>query len=545
MIASLGCDLSYRRFLRACRDPLHAQAAQLRRILGGACETTVGRSHDFGSIARIHEPAAMIDAYRQRVPVRTHAQMQPALDVVYQGRWQELCPSPPLYFSMTAGSTGRFKYLPVTRESRREVGRASLIFYGALQASHPALRWRKAQFLVGSAEGGRSPSGIPQGFASGFNYRNLPSFLRRRFVVPYWVFTLEDVADRSYAAGRILAGDRRLAALCAISPVNLVNVREALEQHPDRLCEDIARGTLTLRGSQAVPGSYRTRPDPELARRLRESRRIEGRFSSRLLFPRLEVLVCWQGGNMGYYLPDLDASFGIRGRFELPISASEAVFAIPTEPDRAGGIAAITAHFLEFLPERGGDVALRVDQLSLSEEYRVVVTTAGGLYRYDMEDIVRVLEFRERTPVLEFVSKCQRRVSISNERITERDVTVAMTKASDRCRVRPVAFLFVPCSDRRYRVLVDGISPSGHGLGPLAGELERQLRAAAKGYDFEREDALLHPLEVCATAPGELQRFVEACGAGSTLPNAQVKPLHLATQFDLHHTFTLVRRHAA
>ena len=296
MIASLWCDLSYRRFLRACRDPLRAQGEQLRRILGGARDTAIGRSCDFRSIARIQEPAAMIDAFRQQVPVRTHAEMRPALDAVYHGNWQELCPSPPLYFSMTAGSTGQFKYLPVTREYRREVGRSSLIFYGALQASHPALRWRKAQFLVGSAEGGQSPSGIPQGFASGFNYRNLPSFLRRRFVLPYWVFTLDDASDRSYAAGRILAGDRRLGALCAISPVNLVNLREALEQHPDRLCEDIARGSLTLRDSGAVPGGYRTRPDPELAQRLREIRRREGRFPSRLLFPRLEVLVCWQGG---------------------------------------------------------------------------------------------------------------------------------------------------------------------------------------------------------------------------------------------------------
>jgi hypothetical protein len=517
----------------------------LRRILGGARDTAIGRSCDFGSIARIQEPAAMIDAFRRQVTVRTHAEMRPALDAVYHGRWQELCPSPPLFFSMTAGSTGQFKYLPVTREYRREVGRSSLIFYGALQASHPALRWRKAQFLVGSAEGGQSPSGIPQGFASGFNYRNLPSFLRRRFVVPYWVFTLDDASDRSYAAGRILAGDRRLGALCAISPVNLVNLREALEQHPDRLCEDIARGTLTLRGSGAVRGGYRTRPDPELAQRLREIRRSEGRFPSRLLFPKLEVLVCWQGGNMGYYLADLEASFGIsrgsscRSRPARPSSRSRSSRIVPGRRGDHLALPGVRAR------TRQAASPFEFDQLSASAEYRVVVTTAGGLYRYDMEDIVRVLEFRDRTPVIEFVSKCQRRVSVSNERITERDVTVAMTAASDRCRVRPAAFLFVPCSDRRYRVLVDGISPIGTELGSLAGELERQLRVAAKGYDFEREDALLEPLEVCATAPGELRRFLAACQAGDALPNAQLKTASPRHRIRLHRTFTLMQRHAA
>jgi hypothetical protein len=162
-----------------------------------------------------------------------------------------------------------------------------------------------------------------------------------------------------------------------------------------------------------------------------------------------------------------------------------------------------------------------------------------------MEDIVRVRGFQGRTPVIEFVSKSQRRVSVSNERITERDVTVAMTEASDRCRIRPAAFLFVPCSDRRYRVLVDGLALPGPGLATFAGELERQLRVAAKGYDFEREDALLEPLEVCATAPGELRRFLAGRLPGGTPPNAQVKPFHLATEFDLHRTFTVVHHHAA
>lgn len=544
MIASLLCDLHYRRFLAACRDPIGAQGDQLRRILNGGRHTAIGRSHGFGALARITDPAEMIAAYQRQVPVRTCAEMRPALDAVYGGAWQELCPSRPLYFSMTAGSTGQFKYLPVTREYRREVGRSSLIFYGALQASYPALRRRKAQFLVGSAEGGHSPAGVPQGFASGFNYRNLPPFLRSRFVLPYWIFTLEDPLERSYAAGRILAGDRRLGALCAISPVNLTNLREALEHQADRLCDDIARGTLTVTGARAVSGRYRTRPDPVLAERLRNGRATEGRFPSRLLFPSLEVLVCWQGGNMSFYLPEMASAFGLTRRFEFPISASEAVFAIPVEPDRAGGVVAITSHFLEFLPESGGGGPLRADQLSAGKEYRVVVTTSGGLYRYDMEDIVRVRGFQDRTPVIEFVSKSERRVSVSNERITEHDVTVAMAAACDRCQLRPDAFLFVPCSDRRYRVLLDGLAP-GTGLGPFAGELESQLRVTAKGYDFEREDALLEPLELLVTAPGELRRFLNARQGSSLLPNAQLKPFHLATDFDLHASFTVVHRHAA
>ena len=546
MIAAALCNLSYRRFLAACRDPLRAQGRRLRSILAGAAETDFGRRHDFAGLAKIGDQATLIAAYQQRVSVRTCREMQDDLDAVYAGRWQALCPSPPLWFAMTAGSTGRFKYIPVTAEYRREVGRSSLIFNGALEACHPALRRLKTQFLVGSAEGGHSPAGVPQGFASGFNYQHLPWFVRRRFVVPYAAFTLDDAEERGYAAGRILMDDPRLGVLCAISPVNLINLREALDRHAERLIADVAAGTLTVRGTAPVPLAWRTRPDPARAAALAAAWQANRTLPSRTLFPSLRVLVSWQGGNMGYYLDALRTAFDVHELFEFPISASEGVFAVPLRPNEAGGALAVTSHFLEFLPEGcDGAPALRADQLEEGREYRVVVTNAGGLYRYDMEDIVRVTKHFRATPVIEFVSKKDRQVSVSNERLTELDVTVAMREAARRCGLWTPEFLFVPCSDRRYRVVVDGAGGDAPGLGALTAELERQLRRAARGYDFEREDALLEPLHLIVTAPGELHAYLARRGAPGTLPTAQVKPMHLTPEFNAHRTFTAVRTHAA
>jgi hypothetical protein len=498
----------------------------------------------------------MIESYRQRVPIRSHQEMRADLDAVYFGNWRRLCPSPPLYFSMTAGSTGSFKYIPVTAEYRRELGKGALVYYGALAACHPAMSRLKAQFLVGSAEGGRSPSGIPQGFASGFNYRNLPRPLRDRFILPYWVFTIPDQAERCYAAGRILAGRRDLGALCAISPVNLINLKCALDDNAERLFADLAAGTLTIRSRPSVPGNWRGRPEPGLAAELRRVWQCEGELPARQLFPSLQLLVCWQGGNMSYYLNELDEHFQQREHFEFPLSASEGLFAVPHRSNQAGGILAVTSHFLEFLPEAfavgSPGRALRADQLEVGASYRLIVTNSGGLYRYDMEDIVRVTSFVDRTPVVTFVSKKDRQVSVANERLSERDVTVAMEAASRITGVWFQEFLFVPCSDRRYRVLLDGsamarFSDAGRAgeVQPFAAELERQLRLAATGYDFERDDALLEPLELMVTAEGALKSWLGGRNGPQQLPNAQIKPMHLTRAFDLHRTFTSIATYAA
>jgi hypothetical protein len=553
MLPSLLFRWSYHRFLAACRDPLAAQAERLQKILRQSARTGVGRECGFDRIAAIPDAVQRIAAFQAAVPLRSWREMRDDLERVYAGDWQRLCPTRPLYYALTAGSTGAFKRVPVTREFRDELGRGSLIVYGALESCFPALRGLRAQFLVGSAEGGCGPDGTPEGFASGFNYKNLPGFVRRRFVAPYWIFTLDDPEERAYAAGRILVEERRLGALCAISPVNLINLREALERNAPRLFADLAAGTLSVRGSSAVPGTFRVRPNPGLAAMLRRAWHETGALQSRLLFPSLQVLVCWQSGNMGYYMESLDRTFGLDRHFEFPLSASEGLFAVPHMVNRPGGILAITSHFFEFIPEGGsGATPVRADQLEPGGAYRLVITNSAGLYRYDMEDIVRVTGLHGRTPVIEFVSKKDRQVSVANERINEADVTMAMEAASRAAGLWWREFLFVPCSDRRYRVVLDGAELEGlpHAdreteLARFAGLVERQLRVAARGYDFEREDALLDPLQVLVTAPGQLREYMAPRLEQVAIPNAQLKPRHLTREFNAHARFTTVAVYAA
>jgi hypothetical protein len=550
MIASTVFRARYNAFTAACANPLQMQAARLRTMLAESAHTEQGRRHGYGRIAAAGSPEALIAAFQSAVPVRTHEEMRGELEAVHDGHWRALCPTPPVFFAMTAGSTGRFKHIPVTERFRRDLGRASQVFAGALEATFPALRGLRTQFLVGSAEGGRSPAGIPQGFISGFNYRHLPWLIRRTFVVPYWVFTVADASERAYAIGRILADSTRVGALCAITPMNLIQIREALEANVPRLVDDIAQGTLTIHGDPAIAGDFRTAPDGARARHIATHWSRHGVLPIRDVCRSLRVMVCWHGGSMGYHLRDLDAAFETTGRFEFPLSASEGVIAIPCGP-APGATLAIGTHFLEFLPEgstRGP--ALRADQLDPGGLYSVVVTNSAGLHRYNMEDLVRVTGHFARTPTVEFVSKTSRQVSIANERLNEGDVVRAMTAASRVTNIWIDDFLFVPCRDGRYRVIVDGAELDGSvdraaGIARLAAELEQQLRATATGYDFERDDALLAPLQVAIAAPGELAAFVGSRGARHTLPNAQGKPLHLAAEFDAHLRFTLVATHGA
>ena len=83
--------------------------------------------------------------------------------------------------------------------------------------------------------------------------------------------------------------------------------------------------------------------------------------------------------------------------------ATEGVVSIPL--GRAGEkVCAVRSHFLEFLDVRTGTI-VPLWQLARGEEYGVILTTGGGLYRYRLHDVVRVTGFFLRAPCVAFVSR--------------------------------------------------------------------------------------------------------------------------------------------
>ena len=75
---------------------------------------------------------------------------------------------------------------------------------------------------------------------------------------------------------------------------------------------------------------------------------------------------------------------------------------------------------------------LGAHELEEGKAYFIVPTTQSGLYRYQISDLVRVRGFLGRTPVVEFLGKGHRFANMTGEKISEHQVTQAMTVAMRR-----------------------------------------------------------------------------------------------------------------
>lgn len=75
--------------------------------------------------------------------------------------------------------------------------------------------------------------------------------------------------------------------------------------------------------------------------------------------------------------------------------------------------------YADFWPEKDSNEFHLVDELEEGRDYYVVVTIESGLYRYAMNDVVRMVGRFGATPTLKFIQKGRGFISITGERLYE------------------------------------------------------------------------------------------------------------------------------
>jgi hypothetical protein len=239
----------------------------------------------------------------------------------------------------------------------------------------------------------------------------------------------------------------------------------------DTIIDDIRNGTISgkfdisLRIREAI--SRRLKPDARRADELKAMIEEGGNLSPRRFWPNLRIIECWKGGMMRLYLKELGDYFGNVPTRDMGCISTEARSSIPVNDTDPGGILAIQTNFYEFIPRRdagkGSARTLTCGELKAGEEYFLIVTTAGGLYRYYIDDIVRVYGFFNRTPMIEFVQKGHGATSLAGEKLYESHVNEALEKVLDKHKIALAFFCAVAkaMDGPRYDLLAEFSSGAG------------------------------------------------------------------------------------
>jgi hypothetical protein len=253
----------------------------------------------------------------------------------------------------------------------------------------------------------------------------------------------------------------------------------------------------------------------ERARELEDIVRRTGTLLPRDYWPRDCIIGTWTGGSVGFYLRHFPDYFGATPVRDIGLLASEGRMTIPVDDGTPSGVLDITTHYFEFIPEEDGDRpdprVLAAHEVEEGRTYYIVPTTAAGLYRYHIHDLVRVTGFHNRTPLIEFLSKGAHFANITGEKLSEYQVAGAMAAVLRKLNLTITTYSLAPCWDEEqpyYGLFVerDDLPDREQGM-RLAEGVERHLAEVNVEYAAKRASQRLGPIRLALLPPGTWHRW--------------------------------------
>ena len=512
----------YRELLNASGDPGAAQASLLRRILVTNANTHFGARHDFAGIKDAR-------AYQEAVPVKTYEDLRDYVEAQERTGEPILTAERPVYYHRTSGTVGAAKDIPVTESGLRRVKANQQLFAYAVARASGAFRG-KVLGITGQAVEGTMPAGTPYGSASGLLYKRMSKFVRQRYVLPPDVADIPDYDLRYFVIAAYGLAEPNVTGLGTANPSTLIRLLDLVQQESGGLIRAIHDGRLP-EGADAPAGLELPR-NPRRARELEGMLAAKGSLNYADIWPNLKGIMTWTGGSCGVPLRRLTESIPRdTSIIELGYIASEFQGTVNINAAENVCIPTLLDNFLEFAEreawEQGSAEFLLLHELDEGRDYYIFITTQDGLYRYDMNDIVRVTRKINATPCLEFVQKGKGVTSITGEKLYENQVLDAVMNALTEKGIPPEFFVMLADTEASsYTLFLETADRIPHAAPDLAIAVDQGLRSVNIEYDSKRASGRLAPTEIRllrSGAGGEYRANRVAAGQRET----QFKYLHL------------------
>jgi hypothetical protein len=471
----VSCLPAWRRFRIALHRPQAAQHAVLRQLILHAAQTVFGREHHFDHVRDYQD-------FVTRVPVRHYEELEPWIDQIRRGGQNVLTPGRVVRLVPTSGTTAARKLIPYTAALQREFNSAVGAWICDLFHSDPSLITGSAYWSISPAieEEPDEGSAIPIGFAQDSEYLGK---VRSRFLD--WVMAVPSSVQMAHDVDEFRK--KTINHLLGRPDLRLISI-----WHPSFL-------TLLLK---------------DMPQDLHK------------LWPRLRLISCWADGAASAPAEQLARRFPDVIVQPKGLIATEAIVSIPFHGRHP---LAVTSHFLEFLDEQG--VPHEAHELKVDEQYEVVVTTAGGLWRYRLNDVVRVDGFVGSTPSIRFIGKRGNVSDLRGEKLSEAFVSQVLQQLRRGGQLDATFAMLAP-GENSYTLFLQGRASMG-----MLDQLEQLLRMNPH-YGYCRDLGQLGAVRLFQIDGGDAHAVVLTRLTREGKRMGQIKPSSLSRLDDWHRHFT-------
>ncbi len=415
----------YHRFLQTLDGVEEVQRQYLMGLLRQNAKTEYGMRHTFTVLSSVEE-------YQQAVPLTNYEYYLPYIGDIAQGKQRVLTHEPVLLFEPSSGTSSASKLIPYTKSLKIE-------FQRGIAPWVVSLFRRKPELLRGSAYWSISPpmtqeryyGKIPLGFNEDAEYLGfMGKWLHSQVnAVPQEVTYLTDTDDFKRQTLVHLLAAENLTLISVWSPTFLTLLLTQLIDNQDEILWLLEKNELTVGTKRA-----------ETIKSIMQHEQEDSLFER--IWPNLSVISCWTHGPSEIYAKAIRKYFPnveIQGK---GLVATEAFVSLPVVID-CDPVLAVNSHFFEFGDSESGDIYL-AHEVEEGKVYSSIVTTSGGLYRYQLNDLVRVTGFFRGAPTLRFLSKERAVSDLFGEKLHADHVQRSVADVFSRFSVEPLFFLLAP-----------------------------------------------------------------------------------------------------
>ena len=516
---------AYRRFFSSANNVLQAQEQLLVRTLKANENSRYGRAFGFDAINSIEE-------FQNKVPIVDFEDLRPWVDDIAKGEKQVLTSEPVLMLERTSGSTGKNKLIPYTQGLLDQFSEATYAWQLDLMLHHPALIGTKSYWSISPSFDGEKTTtgGVPIGFEDDTEYFNpvMRWALNESMAVPASVKKLTDWHQWKLETSLHLIRSEDLGLISVWSPTFILSLFQFFTEHQKEI-------------EQALDAKNRRRFSAAMQ---------EGFCQAELLWPKLRLLSCWNDGVSAQFSGALRKHFPAVTLQGKGLMATEGVVTFPllqhtktqdpggtnASDGLQGGVIAVNSHFFEFMPiDKMSDRPLLVHELRPNELYSPIITTAGGLYRYHLKDVVKCCGYTGRVPILEFIGKHDRVSDVCGEKLNASLFDTYLQQAKNKLGIEASFAMAAPQlgTPATYTLFIE-TNASPQLLDALTKSVEACL-CESHHYKYARDLGQLSPLRWHRVTNGWSTFQTILLNAGTRL--GDIKPTSLDARFNWHEIF--------
>lgn len=394
LILSAG-RIHHYKFYRDLHKVDVVQHKKLKAYLSQNADTIYGKEFGFNRINNYQE-------YTQQVPIiEDWKQIENYITQVAEGEQNVLCADAITFFEETSGSTGFSKMIPYNRHLKNEFSIALQVWMLDLSKAMPGAFSGKAYWSLSPALKSKkiTSGGIPIGLNNDAAYFN--SFtawlLSKVMAIDQKVVQSKKQDTFYFETMKQLLLTTELSLLSVWSPTFFLQLDDYLKTNAKAL----------LAGVRNI--------NPAREQELKNL--LEAKATWKEIWPTLSCLSCWTDAQAAAWIPAVKERLGNVFIQPKGLLSTEAVISIPLKNAPFPGLA-YRSHFFEFRSTEDQTIHL-AHQLMNNKNYEVIVTTAGGLYRYATKDVVQVMGHIKQLPLLKFLGRNNRTSDMVGEKVSE------------------------------------------------------------------------------------------------------------------------------